>query len=287
MAKTCWAPGCWVAGRLQARPRSTSMACSTRSMAWMVRPSIGFLGAFALGTTATLKPSLAASLPLLAARRRAHLASQADLAEGDETLGQRPPTQAALDREQHGQVGRRLGDAHAADGIDEHVLVARGHARVAVQHGQQHGQAVAVQADGQPPRAHAAAVHQGLQLHQQRPRAFQGDEHAAARHRLGMGAQEDRARVGHALQALLGHREDADLVDRAESVLDRPHQPEAAVRVALEVQHRVDDVLQHARAGQRAFLRDVAHEHHRAAARLGRARELRRAFAHMRDRAGR
>ncbi|MFM6991747.1 MAG: aminotransferase class IV, partial [Rhodoferax sp.] len=46
----------------QIKPRTTSMACSTRSTAWMVMPSMAFLGAFALGTTATLKPSLAASL---------------------------------------------------------------------------------------------------------------------------------------------------------------------------------------------------------------------------------
>lgn len=37
------------------------MASSMRCTAWMVRPSMGFLGAFALGSTATLKPSVAAS----------------------------------------------------------------------------------------------------------------------------------------------------------------------------------------------------------------------------------
>ena len=102
-----------------------------------------------------------------------------------------------------------------------------------------------------------------------------------------MRGQEDRARVGHALQALLGHREDADLVDRAEAVLDGAHQAKAAVRVALEIQHRVDDVLEHARPGQRAVLGDMADEHHAGAADLGMARELRRAFAHLRHRARR
>jgi len=34
---------------------------SVRSTAWMVRPSTGFFGALALGTTGTLKPSLATS----------------------------------------------------------------------------------------------------------------------------------------------------------------------------------------------------------------------------------
>ena len=65
----------------------------------------------------------------------------------------------------------------------------------------------------------------------------------------------------------LGHREHADLVDRAEAVLDRAHQAEARMRVALEVQHGVDHVLEHARAGERALLGDVAHQHDRRAAR--------------------
>ncbi len=75
--------------------------------------------------------------------------------------------------------------------------------------------------------------------------------------------------LADALQALLGHREDADLVDRAEAVLDRAHEAKARVRVALEVEHRVDDVLEHARAGERAVLGDVADQDDRRAARLG------------------
>jgi len=59
---------------------------------------------------------------------------------------------------------------------------------------------------------------------------------------------------GDAFQPFFGHREHADLVDRAEAVLDRAHQAEARMRVAFEVQHRVDDVLEHARPGKRAFL---------------------------------
>jgi hypothetical protein len=103
-----------------------------------------------------------------------------------------------------------------------------GHAGMAVQHRQQHRQAVAVQAHAQAPRAGAAAVDQRLDLHQQRPRALQRDQHAAAGHRLAVGGQEDRARVADALQPALGHREHADLVDRAEAVLDGAHQAEAA-----------------------------------------------------------
>ena len=59
------------------------------------------------------------------------------------------------------------------------------------------------------------------------------------------------------------------------------------MRVALEVEHRVDDVLQHARAGDRALLRHVADEDDDDAALLGEPRELRRAFADLRDAARR
>ncbi len=58
----------------------------------------------------------------------------------------------------------------------------------------------------------------------------------------------------------LGHREDAELVGGAEAILDRAHQPKARMRVAFEIEHGVDDVLEHARAGDRAFLGHVADE---------------------------
>ena len=72
--------------------------------------------------------------------------------------------------------------------------------------------------------------------------------------------QKQRRRIGHALQALLRHREHAELVHRAEAVLERADQAEARVRIALEIEHRVDHVLEHARARERAFLGHVADE---------------------------
>ena len=58
------------------------------------------------------------------------------------------------------------------------------------------------------------------------------------------------------------------------------------MRVALEIEHRVDDVLEHARAGDRALLGDVPDQDHGDAGLLGEARQLRRALAHLRDAAG-
>ncbi len=97
-------------------------------------------------------------------------------------------------------------------------------------------------------------------------------------------AQKNRARIRHAFQAFFGHGEDANLIDRAKAVFDGAHQPKAAVRVALEVQHGVDHVLEHARAGQGTLFGDVADQHDADAAGLGGACQVRRAFAHLRHR---
>ena len=70
--------------------------------------------------------------------------------------------------------------------------------------------------------------------------------------------QEDRRRVAHLLQPAGRHGEEAELVHRAEAVLGGAHDAVAAARLALEIQHRVDQVLEQPRAGDRALLGDVA-----------------------------
>ena len=69
---------------------------------------------------------------------------------------------------------------------------------------------------------------------------------------------ERSPRVLHLAQPGVVHREDPEFVDRAEAILDRANDPEMAVALALEIEHRVDHVLEHPRAGQRAFLGDVS-----------------------------
>jgi len=102
-----------------------------------------------------------------------------------------------------------------------------------------------------------------------------------------VGGQEDGAGVAHALEAFFRHGEDADLVDGTKPVLDGAHQAVGAVGVALEVEHRVDDVFEHAGAGQRAFLGDMAHQHDGRTAGFGGPRELGCAFTDLGHRAGR
>ena len=84
-----------------------------------------------------------------------------------------------------------------------------------------------------------------------------------------------------------GHLEDAELVRRAEAVLRGAQDAVGAVAVALELEDAVDEVLEHARAGDRAVLRHVADEEDGDAGLLRDAQQSRRRLAHLRDRAGR
>ncbi|MCY1489455.1 hypothetical protein D9M68_231800 [compost metagenome] len=157
-----------------------------------------------------------------------------------------------------------------------------------VQHRQQHGQAVLVEPQGDAPRVgQVAGVDQRLHLHQHRPGALPGGHHHAAGHFLLGAGEEDRRGVGDFLEAAVGHAEHPELVDRAETVLHRAQQAQAAVGLALEIQHGVDHVLEHPRPGQRAFLGDVADQEHRRAAPLGMPHQQRRALAHLGDAARR
>ena len=245
-----------------------------------------FLRGIGFGHDGDLKAQLGGLFQaILTARCWPHLAGQADFAKGDEAFGQGLAAQTGGYGQHHGQVGRRFADAHAAYGVHKHVLVHAGYARVAVQHRQQHGQAVTVQAHRQAPGAGATAVHQGLNFHQQGARALQGHHHAAARHGFAVLAQKDGAGVAHALQAFFGHGEDADLVDRAEAVLDGADQPKVGMRVALKVQHRVHHMLQYARPGQGTFFGHMADQHNGGAGGFGGARQMRGAFTHLRHRA--
>ena len=84
-----------------------------------------------------------------------------------------------------------------------------------------------------------------------------------------------------------GHLEHADLVGRAEAVLHRAQDAELMRAFALERQHRVDHVLDHARAGDLAVLGDVADQDDGGAGALGEADQRLRGAAHLRDGAGR
>ena len=84
-------------------------------------------------------------------------------------------------------------------------------------------------------------------------------------------AEEQLGRVGHLAQAFGCHLEHADLVGGAEAVLDGAQDAEGVAAVAFEVEHGVDHVLDHLRAGDLAVLGDVADEQQGAALRSWRS----------------
>ena len=193
------------------------------------------------------------------------------------------------DRRRHRQVGRRLLHPQAAGDVE--IDVARAHHKAAarLEHGQQHGQPAAVPADhgaARRGRAPLGATRAWISTSSGR-RALHAGEHGGARDALLAVGQEQGRGVGHRHQARLGHLEHADLVGRAEAVLDRAQDAELVAALALEVEHGVDHVLEHARAGDLPVLGDVADQQEGAAALLGEADQGLGGGAQLGDRAGR
>ncbi len=85
----------------------------------------------------------------------------------------------------------------------------------------------------------------------------------------------------------LRHLEHAYLVGRAETVLYPAQHTVLVEAVALQVQHHVHDMLQHARPGDGAFFGDMPDQKNRRVGFLGHAQQTHRAFAHLADAAGR
>ena len=81
-----------------------------------------------------------------------------------------------------------------------------------------------------------------------------------------------------------GHLHEPELVGRAEAVLQRAQHAQRVMAIALEREHRVDDVLERARPGEPTVLRDVPDEQGRDVVLLREPHELLRAVAHLGDR---
>ena len=129
-----------------------------------------------------------------------------------------------------------------------------------------------------------SAHHQRLHLDQDRPRALEHCSNRRTRHARAPVGEEPGRRVGHVGQTVLGHLEQPDLVGAAEAVLQRVQCAQRVAPVAVEREHGVDDVLEHARARERALLGDVPDQHRGATVLLGVLHEPVRAVAHLGDR---
>ena len=242
------------------------------------------------GTSTRRKPSRAASRTRSVERARTRRTSPPSPISPHAATSAGSGRSSRLDASASATRGRRrLGDAHAArhvhvDVAPEQVDAARaGRAPRAAARGARRRRRC-----GAPRGAVARRRDQRLDLDQHRPRAL---ERAARR------TSPARRRAARRGTARSGSRrassprspivEDADLCVEPKRFLLRAQQAERVAAVALEGEHHVDQVLEHARPGERALLGDVTDEDERRAARLRGGREQRRALAHLRDRARR
>ncbi len=98
--------------------------------------------------------------------------------------------------------------------------------------------------------------------------------------------EEEGARIFYFLQARIAHREDADFIGRAEAVFHATQDAVILPAIALEIEHGIDHMLEHARPGDLSILGDMANEDEGKPALFGRADEFMRAGAHLGDGAG-
>lgn len=160
------------------------------------------------------------------------------------------------------EVDARVPHREAADDVD--VDVAAAEPLCHPLHGaDEHLEPARVDPARAPARGGAVlADEQRLHLHAERPAPLddRGDRGARARHAL---REEQPRRVRDLREAVRPHLEEPDLVRRAEAVLHRPQRADRRVAVPLEEEHRVDRVLEEARAGEPALLRHLPDEHQR------------------------
>ena len=241
-----------------------------------------------LGATAAVDAELRALLePALRLGRGAQAAGEPDLAERGEPVAHGRVARRGGDRERDREVGARLVDPQPAGDVDEDVGRAERDAGVAREDGDDHRQPLRVDAGADAPRhRQVGGRDERLDLEQDRPRALEraGDRGADL---AGQRLAEELGRVGDADEPLAGHLEDAELVRRAEAVLRRAQDAVGVVAVALELEHAVDEMLEHARARDGAVLRHVADEDRRDAVLLRDAEQAAGRLAHLADRAGR
>ncbi len=157
-----------------------------------------------------------------------------------------------------------------------------------LQYRQYHRQPARIPADhGAARRAERGRRHQRLQFDQHRAGALDAGEYRRARcAQIALG-EEQFGGVGDFAQAQARHLEHADLIGRTKAVFHRAQDAELLRAFAFERQHRIDHVLDHARAGDLAVLGDVADQDDGGAGFLRKPNERLRGRPHLRHRAGR
>ena len=119
-----------------------------------------------------------------------------------------------------------------------------------LEHRQQQRQPLLIDAARHPPRvAVGAGADERLHLDENRPRALRPRTAPPSPARsTGRSARNSCDGLGTGRRPRAGHLEHAELADGAEPVLHGAHDAVRVVPLALEVEHRVDDVLERLRA---------------------------------------
>ena len=155
------------------------------------------------------------------------------------------------------------------------------------EHGDDHREALRIDAGGHAPgHREVGLCDEGLHLEQDRPRTLERAGHCGARLAVD-GSPEDLGRVRDADEPRARHLEHADLVRRAEPVLDRSQHAVGAVAVALELEDTIDEVLQHARPSDGPVFRDMPDENRHDPGALRDPQQACRRLADLRHRAWR
>src|SRR4029450_13737692 len=198
--------------------------------------------------------------PPLGLRRRPEAPGQPDLSEGCRPGRNRRASGCGGNGERPREVGARLVHPHASRDVDEHVGLSERDAAVAREDCDDHREPLRIDTRPDPPgHRQIRRRDKSLNLEQQRPRALERTRDGRS-NLLFPGGPEDLRWVRHALEPSAGHLEDAQLVRRAEAVLDGTQDAMRVVAIALELEHAVDQVLEDARAGDGAVLGDVTDE---------------------------
>src|SRR6185369_637819 len=222
-------------------------------------------------------------------RHRPNLARQRDLSENDRFGRHGSLRQGGYQRRRNRQVRCRVAQAVTAGDVQIDLRRGEAHAAPRLQHGEDHRQTSAVPTHGRPSRSRSGGKphDERLDLDEYWPRALDRREYAGPADGLTPVSQEQGRRIRHLGQPLPLHREHADLVGAAEAVLHRPEYAVLVTALALEAQHRIDHMLENARAGDRPVLGDVTDEDDRGPMFLGEAHQLLRRSTNLADRAGR
>src|SRR5262249_19659788 len=148
----------------------------------------------------------------LGLRGRAEASGQPDLAEGTEARAGRSASRGRGNGEADSEVGAWLVDADAAGDIDEHVGLPEGHARVAGEDGDEHREALRVDA-GADPTGHGQVGRRDerLDFEQDRASAFERARNRGA-DLAGSALAEELRGIGYPGQPGARHLEHAQLV---------------------------------------------------------------------------